>query len=305
MGIVSFVTETTKNRTGVSLPIKNLALAIGLGYFSTTAFAFGPGGNPEPNIPSGWSIAEKSAYTGGHYKNVQTFVNGEGDFVALVDFKGGARIQSLQQPSRETKNGHTLFWRKTVQDWWNTVPSNTSRVLVVNGTYFDHSKDPSTISYAVFQKGYRNVVDIKAADPTNPHTFRQLSISYQKTVLVTNPDSNGNITNKANSLFAIVGLHPDYAKGWWATGRTFVCALTYSPKYDPRNIGNVMLIYVGGKNQSNEYAMLRLSEWGCNKNTTVTLDGSGSSQLVTKGGRKIKGDQRAVAQAIAIFNDAN
>lgn len=261
--------------------------------------------------PNGWKMVDKSAYTGGHYKNVHTYEK-DGDFVALVDFGGGARVKMLQYQSGVNPNGHNLFWTNKLDYWWDQLPSNSSRVLVFNGQYFNQKAGrQTTFSYSVRSETWAT----KSGDP-NAHSKPLRQIAFFKNGVEVN-NAVDDLWVQTSAPDGILGRHPeDTDNPDGKIGRTHMCAMNYAN--GPRSPYPVLLIYIAkAKTQSQINSSLK-EEWKCDLNKAVAMDGGGSTQLKLKSGKKFLGEPskflgfsndkpgtREFPQAIGIFNDAN
>lgn len=192
--------------------------------------------------PPGWKMAAKSTVTGGYYKNVHTYEK-DGDFVALVDLLGGARVKMLQYQSGKNANGHSTFWTNTLDYWWKQLPEKSSRVLVGNAQYFDNSvtNRQTTLSYSVRSETWAT----PSGDP-NAHSkpLRQIAF-YPHGVKIT--QAVDNVWVQTTAPDGLLGRHPeDVDKLNDKIGRTHLCATQYTgnyilPENQPRPI---LLVYL-------------------------------------------------------------
>lgn len=308
----SFATVNQKTETNLNskMLLTKIAMLVALSV-ATSAYAFD---NNAPVAPQGWTMVDKSAFTGGHYKNVHTYEK-NGDFVALVDIAGGARVKMLQYQSGTNENGHNLFWTNSLDYWWNQLPSNSSRVLVVNGQYFNSKvkSRQTTLSYSVRSETWAT----KSGDP-NAHKkpLRQIAFFPNQGVQVTQAVDNEWVQTSAPD--GLLGRDvTDGAGANSAVGRTYLCSLPYKNARASYGINPVLMIYLA-KAKTQQQANNVLKEWSCDPTMALAMDGGGSSQLRLKSGKKFLstpsgqimgiGEQsgtREFPQAIGIFNDAN
>lgn len=318
--------KAEKSKTAARSTVVALTLGL-MASVSPVASAFN-GNADAPKEPLGWTIAETTIYNPdfknqkAHYKNVRTYKKDD-DFVAVVDVSGGARIKMMQYGAPKVVNGQKTFWMNTLDYWWDQMLSNSSRVMVVSGQYFDHKvQDRQTpLSYAVQSSG---VLVVPSGDPYTDvtKTLKQLSITSGGGVMVA--DAPDGILKPAGTTFrpannvpeAIVGRNiTDLKSPDSALGRVHLCALTYTP-VPPSAIRskNVLLVYIA-KAKTETQMINSLKEWGCHEGNSVAMDGSGTAQMRTKGGNRVLGDThsnwlekpgtRQFPQAIGIYNDAN
>lgn len=307
MKIRSSVDHTTQKSETSLFPVLPVVQALALMatlFISTQAYALA---EFEYAKPAGWGMLEKSAYTGGHYSNVHIYKNSLGNdsydtIVALVDIAKGARVDMMQYDTGERRNGHSTFWMNSIEYWWNQMPTNSSRVLVVNGQFFgDGEKNrKATLSFAIKDNGHL----YPSADPNSINkTAKQVNI-FRNNVTVTDAYAGNYVEHHAPT--AIIGRNiNDLSKSGMGLGRTYLCAM-------PTIRGNVLLIYVAYKKTADQ-AKDDLLRWDCHENNTAALDGSGSTQMRTKGGNTLYGasnplgwsDKREIPQVIGIYNDAH
>lgn len=184
------------------------------------------------------------------------------------------------------------------------MPTNSGRVLVMNAQFFGAIKgtNRATLSFAIKDNGH--VYPSGDANTANDKA-KQLNIYPNNNVTVV--DASDGHYKEHHAPTVIVGKHiTDLPSAASRRGRTYLCAM-------PTKRGNnVLLMYITRSKTQNQ-ANAELKTWGCREGNTLGMDGSGSSQLRTKGGYTSYGvsddkgnsDKRTIPQVIGICNDAN
>lgn len=272
---------------------KKLVIAISI-LVSASAHAF-DATNPPPSAPSGWSPVEK-------YKNVYIYrKNGENTYVQVVDMTQGGHIRLFQYQGPKEGTNNT-YYKNDLNYWWNQLGTDySSRVSVINGQFFNISKNPTPLSYG-----------LKSGGVVEPGADNNTSLGYNLKMMVLDGYAPYTTNWYEGRLYdnsiqnAIVGLDIRADKGMnEAKGRTSICSKPYYSNY-LRQSTNLFLAYVSS-NKTQTNANQDLANWGCNELNTVMLDGSNSSKLKTKGGIVIDMSDagvfyRAIPQAIGIYN---
>lgn len=282
--------------------LQKTAIAAMVALVSLGASAFDTN-NPAPKPPTGWSLIED-------YKNVKIYRKGsENTFVQVVDMSQGAHVKMYQYGAgTHQPSGQPTYWINTIKYWWDQTGSpTTSAVSVVNGQFFDFSlatnasgqKDPVVLAYGVKSAGtvLTNGGDVNA---NGNYPLKQMSFFANMPSVSTWTTSSLRNTAASN---AIVGLDRRANRDSTSNiGRNYLCAKPYASNMLRQSISLLVVYQSDKKSQAN--ANTDLNNWDCSESNTVMMDGSGSSQLHTKGGgTRIGGVTfRKTPQAIGIFN---
>jgi hypothetical protein len=274
---------------------KSVAAAVTLAVTSSGTFAFGTGNMP--TVPSGWTIREQ-------YQNVLIYEK-NGVFVQVVDVKNGAKVRfnyrsagTVKFPSGYIGSG---YWKQQISDFWSAVSYDSRAISVVNGQFFATDWNPSIFSYGVKADG--TLVDYGSDKNAYRYYPRQIEFTDGLGVRIMAWDENRLKPGGSSAQNIIVGLNTsEDKKSSQSIGRTYMCTLKPSPS-------PWFAVFVA-KQKTQAQMMSMTSEWGCYG--TIMMDGSGSSQMITRGGNSLVGsanpiyyqpDYRALAMGIYIYNN--
>lgn len=267
---------------------KTVAAAV-LAGVSSTSFAFGTGNMPV--VPSGWTLKESST-------NIRVYQKGtEQVYAQFVDIKAGAKVRFSQ--TVVSNAGTKTFSRQTLDQWWTayTGVKNT----MINGQFFDNNINPTGLSFGVRV----NSVLLTTGADISVVTKKQIEFFDNAGVYVTSFNSS-RLNSGSTAQNIIVGLDPSVDKtGGWSIGRTYVCS-----KANP--VGptspSQWLIIVSAQGNTQAEMLGNITSLGCDSNSIVMFDGSGSTQLKTstirmKGyGAPFWTENREIPQVLIVSN---
>ena len=272
---------------------KTVAIAVMM-VVSFSVFAFGPGNLP--TVPNGWALKET-------YTNVRIYQKGtEESYVQVIDVLYGGRIDMVQPGQQYGSWGsYPKFSRYSLDTMWNNV-SNTA-VSIVNGQFFNSGVNPTYLSFGIRDDwSILTYGQDKTYNVTLP--LKQLDFIPNFGVIIQQPSTDASL-NSAYGSHSIVGLDrkEDRSSGY-KVGRMYLCApIPASPsKY-------LLIMNLRASTEANANSLL--DSWGCYDSRTVMMDGSGSSQLRTRGGTQMYGtsnpwtgsaDKRTLPEVIAVYN---
>ncbi len=301
--------KVEKSKTTFKTSIVAMALGL-MASVSPMANAF-PIGQSSYSHPGGWTLAEVSQYgatKGLPYKNVHIYrLHNEETYVQLVDFSQGGHIKINAFANSAKINGFKSWNRQSMVDWWKHYNDQTSRVSVVNGTFFNHERNPTTLSFGIRVDG-RVLDEGSDVNANGGYNLKQMNFYGDRVEVVNYTADSLKNTSAPN---AIVGKSPwSREKEGESIGRTYLCA---RPMFQSgvSSSSHVLLVYTA-KAKTQQWAEADLNSWGCTDVNTVMLDGSKSTKLRTKGGINMEGNgnkiaifepgERYVPQVITIFN---
>ncbi len=260
---------------------------------STVSFAFGT--NNMPIAPSGWSIKESNT-------NVRIYQKGtEQTYVQVIDVKGGARIR-FSQPWMISGVPLT-FTKKNLDNFWSIIPVDQLLNVssMVNGQFFNNDINPTLLSFGVRSGGQL----LTYGDSAEIISKKQIEFTDNSGVSVSSVSNNRLLNGPAQNI--IIGLDPSVNKSSSAqVGRMYMCSKVnpYSPTSPSQ-----WLVVLSSKKSNQSTALTNITSWGCDSNSIVMFDGSGSTQLKTKGGIRMKGNNglinqdRIIPQVVIIYNN--
>jgi hypothetical protein len=262
-----------------------------LAFYTSISFAFVTG--KMPVAPSGWSLKENNT-------NVRIYQKGtEQTYVQVVDIKGGAKIR-FSHPGKLSGTPLT-FYKYTLDTHWSSIPYNDSLRMasMVNGQFFNNDTDPTILSFGVRANSSLLTLGITEAISKKQIEFFDGSGVYVGGVNNTNLKSG-----LAQNI--IVGLDPSVSKNASIPlGRMYMCS-----KVNPY-VGaspSQWLVILSAQWQIQATALANITSWGCDINSIVMFDGSGSSQLKTTGGIRmigsngLKAENRTLPQTVVVYN---
>jgi hypothetical protein len=265
---------------------KTVAAAV-LAGVSLASMAFDTFSN-YPSKPPGYTLKQSGSNTRLYQKD------GYDLYVQVIDIKGGARAVFNQVGSN---NAFTKF---NLSDHWSKVPGAFS---VVNGQFFDLSKNPTTLSFGVKNNG--TILTTGADQQSYPKRVLNITTGVGAYTSVYTPSS---LSNTSVSTM-IVGLDPSYPKSSTSyIGRTYMCA-----SGRPGTSTLEWLVILSAKNLPQSNALAEINVWDCRSAGPVMMDGSGSTKLRTSNiameGWAIgtsfgvgSSDSRAIPQVMAVYN---
>lgn len=268
---------------------KTVAAAV-LAGISSVSFAFDTGNMPV--VPSGWTLKESST-------NIRVYQKGtEQVYAQFVDIKSGAKVRFSQTIVSNT--GTKTFNRQTLDQWWTayTGVKNT----MINGQFFDNNINPTGLSFGV----RANSVLLTTGADTSAMAKKQIEFFDNTGAYVTS--FNGSRLNGGSTAQnIIVGLDPSVDKdGSSNIGRTYLC--TKANPSGPTSPSQ-WLIIVSAASQTQTSIYSNITSLGCDSGSVVMFDGSGSTQLQTSGGIRLKGsnwlyanENRTIPQVLIISN---
>lgn len=259
-----------------------------LASISSISFAFGTGNMPIS--PSGWALKENKT-------NVRIYQKGSDQtYIQVVDVKGGAKVR-FSHPG--IINGNPLtFYRYTLDELWSFIPyPDTLRLAsMVNGQYFNTNTDPTILSF-----GVRANSSLLTLGITEVISKKQIEFYDGSGVYVSGVNTSRLTNGPAQNI--IVGLDPSVSKNAsFPIGRMYMCSkVNPSAGASPSQ----WLVILSAQWQTQATALANITSWGCDINSIVMFDGSGSSQLKTTGGIRMSGnlENRDIPQAIVVYNN--
>lgn len=270
--------------------MKKIVAAAILAGVSSVSFGFGTGNMP--TVPAGWTLKESSM-------NIRVYQKGtESVYAQFVDIKSGAKVRFNQAVVSSV--GTKTFSRQTLDQWWTayTGVKNT----MINGQFFDQSINPTGLSFGV----RANSALLTTGADTSTISKKQIEFFDNTGVYVTSFDST-RLNGGSSAQNIIVGLDPSVDKsGSDTVGRTYVCS-----KANP--VGptspSQWLVIVSAASQTQASIYSNITSLGCDSGSVVMFDGSGSTQLQTSGGIRLKGsnwlyanENRTIPQVLVISN---
>lgn len=272
--------------------LKNIFVVAILASISSISFAFGTGNMPV--APSGWSLKENSS-------NVRIYQKGTGQtYVQVVDIKGGGKIR-FTHPGINPGTPPT-FYRYTLDDLWYFLPYNSKLTLnsMVNGQFFDNSTNPTILSF-----GVRSNSSLLTLGITEAVTKKQIEF-YDGSGVYVGAVNTSRLTNGPAQNIVVV-LDPSVDKSANSSlGRLYMCS-----KVNPAAGASPSqwLVILSTQSQTQATTLANITSWGCDINSIVMFDGSGSSQLKTVGGIRMYGsngyftENRSIPQGILVYNN--
>lgn len=263
--------------------------------FAGNVFAFGTGNMPV--TPSGWTLRES-------YTNVRIYQKGtEQVYAQVVDIRGGAKVRFIH-PGKQGTNP-VMFTRYTLDTIWGY---SSGQVSMVNGQFFNSGINPTTLSFGVrANSSLLTYGEDKYAYPAN--LMKQIEFYEGGTSSVVGVNVTQWNESQLNSQYSaqniMVGLDPGVAKSPDSSvARLYMCS-----KVNPAGPTSPAqwLVVLSAQSSTQSTTLANINAWGCNG--TIMFDGSGSSQLKTSGGIRMKGsngywlENRDIPQAIAIYNN--
>ena len=193
----------------------------------------------------------------------------------------------------------TKFNRYTLDQFWNSI--SIAKAGAINGQFFNDGKSPTTLSF-----------DVRTSNSPiygqDPGYSPKKQIEFFSSGVYTGPENRSRI-DYGPAPNIMVGLDPlqNDKRGWASIGRTFVC--TKANPAAPMSPSQWFVALVSEKStQTNAYNAI--NAWGCDYNSIVMFDGSGSAQLRTQGGIRVMGsanmvygENRAIPQSVVISNN--
>lgn len=270
--------------------MKKTAVATVLATIASVSFGFGVGNIP--TVPAGWTLKEANT-------NIRVYQKGTAQIYAqIVDIKGGGKVRFSQIVSSNV--GNKTFTRKTLDQWWTNYTG--SKNTMINGQFFDHRVNPTPLSFGV----RANSSLLTYGNSTETVTKKQVEFFDNTGVFVT-PWNNTRLNGGSPAQNIIVGLDPSVNKSSeWSIGRTYVCSKA-NPVSPTSPSQWFIIISAQGSTQSEMLA--NTNAWGCGAGSIVMFDGSGSSQIKTSGGIRMKGygapywpEDRPIPQVLIISN---
>jgi hypothetical protein len=274
----------------MKVSFKKTVAATVLAGVSSASFAFGTGNMP--TVPSGWTLKESST-------NIRVYQKGtEQVYAQFFDIKGGAKVRFSQTVVSNT--GTKTFSRQTLDQWWTayTGVKNT----MINGQFFDTSLNPTGLSFGV----RANSAVLTTGADTSAIAKKQIEFFDNTGVYVTSFNAS-RLNGGSSAQNIIVGLDPSVDKsGSDTVGRTYLCT-----KVNPSGPASPSqwLVIVSAASQTQASIYSNITSLGCDSGSVVMFDGSGSTQLQTSGGIRLKGsnwlypnENRTIPQVLVISN---
>lgn len=275
-----------------SMTFRNIVAATILAVISSVCLAFTAGTNM-PTTPAGWTLKEAGI-------NVRVYQKGtEQVYAQVVDIKGGAKVRFNQTVVSST--GTKTFNRQTLDQWWTGYAN--SKNTMVNGQFFDNNINPTGLSFGV----RANSMLLTTGADTSAIAKKQIDFFDGAGAYVTSWNSS-RLNGGSSAQNIIVGLDPSVDKdGNSNIGRTYLCT-----KVNPSGPSSPSqwLVILSAASLTQSTTLSNISSWGCDSGTVVMFDGSGSTQLQTSGGIRMKGsnwlyanENRTIPQVLIVSNN--
>lgn len=225
-------------------------------------------------------------------------------YAQVVDIRGGAKVRFIH-PEKQGTNP-VMFTKYTLDTlWWGY---SSGQVSMVNGQFFNSGINPTTLSFGVRANSslltYGEDKYAYSASLMKQIEFYEGGLSGVVGVNVTQWNEP-RLNSQYSAQNIMVGLDPSVAKSPDSSvGRLYMCS-----KVNP--VGPTSpaqwLVALSAQSSTQSTALANINTGGCYG--TIMFDGSGSSQLKTSGGIRMKGvnifwwsENRDIPQAIAIYN---
>ena len=255
------------------------------------------------SIPRGWF--EKNRGVG--VQALQKNQKGKTIWVIAVNLKQGAKMGAVfDSPVSGSGTGDAKFTRKSISTW----NSYGDFFACSNACYFDDKQNPCPTPFPLKQGGAMFSYGNGGSQADRKYEKLALIIDdenqYAKTVSIGKSSMQYSLLESAKKVYT--GFVYDHGNSMTTeVGRTFVGLR------DDDGDGKcevILLLVVHGPRPTkgkpyvgltHEKAREILSdEFSCSLNNIITFDGSGSSQLIVKGVKEIKGDNRILPVAFVI-----
>jgi hypothetical protein len=230
------------------------------------------------------------------------------DYVQKINLDAGAYIRircSTPAQSNSSLPSSPLFYRRSLQTFWDYRPTNT--MSVTNGPFFWYDNTPGgtsavAISYPIKYQG--TILSTGSSNQEFPGNKLKIGIDTNtKEAWIASYNNTSNdptiVANNLQSPTAFVGLHPvNVSKNKYALLNRTMIGIK-----DQNGDGKNEVIYILTANFSMQSMALNiLKTFGCSDSNIIMFDGSGSSQMICGAYSFLSSDARNVPCVLdAIF----
>jgi len=205
----------------------------------------------------------------------------KGVYVQVVDLQGGGQISfdGFPEVADATKGTYKRFTMNNIYDYYNKKYNNF--FSTINGQFFDNGSATTGVAFPVKSGGVIKSKVMSESDKLLKK--RTFLIDYNNNSYSVEGYNELNLTSKTYKE-AIVGLHPvdaDKNKSY-AIGRNFIGVYPSYCNYPVSYCSSRYVLFFIAKNKTQDGMIAIASDWGVPSASLIMMDGSGSSQIMSK-----------------------